>query len=47
MIAAQLNNIASGLLGAESVPNDGVGSTSLSPYWAPIEGSDHRWSRHA
>lgn len=25
------------LLQAESVPNDGVGSTSLSPYWAPIE----------
>ncbi len=37
MIAAQLNHIASGLLGAESVPNDGVGSTSLSPYFAPMK----------
>ncbi len=37
MIAAQLNHLAGGLLGAESVPNDGVGSTSLSPYFAPIE----------
>jgi F-type H+-transporting ATPase subunit b len=37
MIAAQLNHLASGLLGAESVPNDGVGSTSLSPYFAPMK----------
>ena len=37
MIAAQLNSMASGVLAAESVPNDGVGSTSLNPIWAPIE----------
>lgn len=37
MIAAQLNHIAAGLLEAESVPNDGVGSTSLSPYFAPMK----------
>ena len=37
MIAAQLNSMASGVLAAESVPNDGVGSTSLHPIWAPIE----------
>ena len=37
MIAAQLNLLAGGLLGAESVPNDGVGSTSLSPYFAPMK----------
>lgn len=37
MIAAQLNHIAAGLLGAESVPNDGKGSTSLSPYFAPMK----------
>lgn len=34
MIAATLANA---VLAADSVPNDGVGSTSLSPYWAPIE----------
>lgn len=37
MIAAQLTSIAAGLLEAESVPNDGLGSTSLNPYFAPIE----------
>jgi F-type H+-transporting ATPase subunit b len=37
MIAAQLNHLAAGLLGAESVPNDGKGSTSLSPYFAPMK----------
>ena len=37
MIAARLNSIAAGLLEAESVPNDGIGSTSLSPYLAPME----------
>ena len=37
MIAAQLNLMAGGVLAAESVPNDGVGSTSLHPIWAPIE----------
>ncbi|MGA9277285.1 hypothetical protein [Ilumatobacter sp.] len=34
MINAALTNV---VLQAESVPNDGVGSTSLSPYFAPIE----------
>lgn len=33
----QLNILAAGLLEAESVPNDGVGSTSLSPYFAPMK----------
>lgn len=33
MIAAQFTTV----LQAESVPNDGVGSTSLSPYFAPME----------
>ena len=37
MIAAQLTSIAAGVLEAESVPNDGLGSTSLNPYFAPIE----------
>lgn len=37
MIAVQLNNLAAGLLGAESVPNDGKGSTSLNPYFAPLK----------
>jgi F-type H+-transporting ATPase subunit b len=37
MIAAQLNAFASAVLGAESVPNDGIGSTSLSPYFAPMK----------
>ena len=38
MIAAQLNVLATGILQAEGkpVPNDGIGSTSLSPYFAPI-----------
>lgn len=38
MIAAQFTGVAAGLLGAEGkpVPNDGLGSTSLSPYFAPI-----------
>ncbi|WP_051062719.1 F0F1 ATP synthase subunit B family protein [Ilumatobacter nonamiensis] len=30
-------NLFSTILAADSVPNDGVGSTSLSPYFAPIE----------
>lgn len=33
----KLNTIAAGLLEAESVPNDGQGSTSLSPYFAPLK----------
>lgn len=33
----QLNIIAAGLLEAESVPNDGVGSTSLHPIFAPLK----------
>lgn len=33
----QLNNLAAGLLEAESVPNDGIGSTSLNPYLAPLK----------
>lgn len=37
MIAAQLNNLAAGFLGADAVPNDGIGSTSLSPYFAPLK----------
>jgi F-type H+-transporting ATPase subunit b len=37
MIAAQLNVMAGEVLAAESVPNDGVGSTSLHPIWAPVE----------
>ena len=37
MIAAQLNLVAADLLAAESVPNDGVGSTSLDPIWAPLK----------
>lgn len=37
MIAAHITEIATGLLAAESVPNDGIGSTSLSPYWAPMK----------
>lgn len=38
MIAAQLNVLAIGVIQAEGkpVPNDGIGSTSLSPYFAPI-----------
>lgn len=36
MIAADLNLFAAGMLRAETVPNDGKGSTSLSPYFAPI-----------
>jgi F-type H+-transporting ATPase subunit b len=37
MIAAQLNALAASVVEAELVPNDGVGSTSLSPFFAPIE----------
>ncbi len=37
MIALHLNNMAAGLLEAEAVPNDGKGSTSLSPYFAPLK----------
>lgn len=37
MIAAQLNLLAAEFLAAESVPNDGVGSTSLHPIWAPLK----------
>jgi F-type H+-transporting ATPase subunit b len=32
-----LNSIAAGVLEAEAVPNDGKGSTSLSPYFAPMK----------
>jgi F-type H+-transporting ATPase subunit b len=37
MIVTQLNVFAAGLLQAESVPNDGKGSTSLHPIWAPLQ----------
>lgn len=37
MIAAQLNLLVADVLAAESVPNDGVGSTSLDPIWAPLK----------
>ena len=37
MIAARLNNLAAGFLGAETVPNDGKGSTSLNPWFAPLK----------
>lgn len=37
MIAAQLNALVAGVFEAELVPNDGVGSTSLSPYFAPLK----------
>jgi F-type H+-transporting ATPase subunit b len=37
MIAAQLNLLAGEVLGAESVPNDGVGSTSLHPIFPPLK----------
>ncbi|MEP1123506.1 MAG: hypothetical protein ABJH68_06405 [Ilumatobacter sp.] len=37
MITTQLNLLAAGVLQAESVPNDGVGSTSLNPYFAPLK----------
>ncbi len=37
MIAAQITEFATGLLAAESVPNDGIGSTSLNPYLAPMK----------
>lgn len=37
MIAAQFGSIAAALLEVESVPNDGLGSTSLSPYFAPLK----------
>lgn len=37
MNIATLQSVASGVLQAESVPNDGLGSTSLSPYFAPIK----------
>lgn len=30
-------NVAAGLLQAEAVPNDGKGSTSLNPYFAPLK----------
>jgi len=33
----QLNIIAAGVLQAETVPNDGIGSTSLNPYLAPLK----------
>ena len=38
MLAAQLNLVAAGVLQAEGkpVPNDGIGSTSLNPFFAPI-----------
>jgi len=37
MIAAPLNLLVADILAAESVPNDGVGSTSLDPIWAPLK----------
>lgn len=37
MNMATLQSVASGVLQAESVPNDGLGSTSLSPYFAPVK----------
>jgi len=37
MIATQLNIVAAGILQADSVPNDGIGSTSLNPYIAPMK----------
>lgn len=37
MIAAHLSNVAAGLLGAEVIPNDGKGSTSLDPIFAPLK----------
>ncbi|MFT4656739.1 MAG: F-type H+-transporting ATPase subunit b [Ilumatobacter sp.] len=37
MIAAQLNALVAGVLQADLVPNDGIGSTSLSPYFAPLK----------
>lgn len=33
----QLTNLAVGVLQADSVPNDGIGSTSLNPYLAPLK----------
>ena len=33
----QINLLAADLLAAEAVPNDGVGSTSLDPIWAPLK----------
>jgi len=37
MIAAQLNTLASAVLQADAVPNDGIGSTSLHPIFAPMK----------
>lgn len=37
MIAAQLNALAASIFEAELVPNDGIGSTSLSPFFAPMK----------
>ena len=37
MIAARINLLAADLLAADAVPNDGVGSTSLHPIWAPLK----------
>ena len=37
MMTAQINLLAADLLAAEAVPNDGVGSTSLDPIWAPLK----------
>lgn len=37
MIAAQLNAVAAGLLESEVIPNDGKGSTSLNPIFAPLK----------
>lgn len=37
MNLALMNSIAAGVLEAEAVPNDGKGSTSLSPYLAPMK----------
>jgi F-type H+-transporting ATPase subunit b len=37
MNLAALQSVVGGVLQAESVPNDGKGSTSLSPYFAPMK----------
>jgi F-type H+-transporting ATPase subunit b len=37
MIATQLNIVAAAILEADSVPNDGIGSTSLNPFFAPLK----------
>lgn len=34
---SQFSVLATALIEADAVPNDGIGSTSLSPYWAPLK----------